>query len=319
MKLVVLEGHAVNPGDLSWDFLKEFGTLTVYDNTVPAAAAARIGDAEIALVNKLAFTEELMDACPQLLYIGVQATGYNNIDLKAATKRGITVCNVPAYSTASVVQHTFALLLELCMHTGMHNASVREGKWSRSQYFTYWDAPLTELSDKTMGLVGYGSIGSAVARVAVALGMQVLASTARPRTDAGQEGVRLCSLEEIFEQADIISLHCPLKPENAGLISAENIAKMKDGAIILNTARGGLVCEKAVAEALHSGKLGGFGADVLAEEPPVGGSPLFTAPNCVITPHIAWAPIESRKRLLAVVAENIRLFLQGTPQNKVNE
>lgn len=319
MKLVVLEGHAVNPGDLSWDFLKEFGTFAVYDNTEPAEAAVRIGDAELVLVNKLAFTEALMAACPQLRYIGVQATGYNNIDLKAATKRGITVCNVPVYSTASVVQHTFALLLELCMHTGMHSAGVREGKWSRSPYFTYWDAPLTELAGKTMGLVGYGSIGSAVARVAVALGMRVLATTARPRSDAGQEGVRLCSLDEIFAEADIISLHCPLKPENAGLISAENIAKMKDGAIVLNTARGGLVCEKAVAEALHSGKLGGFGADVLAEEPPVGGSLLFTAPKCVITPHIAWAPVESRKRLLDVVAENIRFFLQGSPQNIVND
>ncbi len=318
MKLVVLEGHAVNPGDLSWDFLKQFGTLTVYDNTEPAEAAARIGDAEIVLVNKMPFTGDLMAACPQLRYIGVQATGYNNIDLQSATKRGITICNVPAYSTASVVQHTFALLLELCMHTGLHSAGVREGKWSRSGYFTYWDAPLTELFGKTMGLVGYGSIGSAVARVAVALGMRVLAATARPRTDAGQQGVRLCSLDEIFSEADIISLHCPLKPENMGLISGENIAKMKDGVIILNTARGGLVCEKAVAEALHCGKLGGFGADVLAEEPPASGSLLFKAPNCVITPHIAWAPIESRKRLLDVVEENIRLFLQGKPQNKVN-
>lgn len=318
MKLVVLEGHAVNPGDLSWDFLKEFGTLTVYDNTKPAETAERIGDAELVLVNKLPITEELMAACPRLRYIGVQATGYNNIDLMAATKRGITVCNVPAYSTASVVQHTFALLLELCMHTGMHSAGVREGKWSRSEYFTYWDAPLTELYGKTMGLVGYGSIGSAVARVAVALGMRVLATTARPRTGTGQEGIRLCTLDEIFEQADVISLHCPLTAENIGLISAENISKMKDGVVILNTARGGLVCEKAVAEALHSGKLGGFGADVLAEEPPARGSPLFTAPNCVITPHIAWAPIESRTRLLMVVEENIRLFLQGTPQNKVN-
>lgn len=318
MKIVILEGHAVNPGDLSWDFLKEFGEFTVYDNTISEEAAGRIADAEIALINKLPFTAELMDACKGLRYIGVQATGYNNVDLKAATERGITVCNVPAYSTQSVVQHTLALLLELCMHTGLHSAGVMEGKWSRSPYFTYWDAPLMELSGKTLGLVGYGSIGSAVAKVAVALGMRVLAAASRPRADSGQEGVSMCSLEDIFDQADIISLHCPLTAENMGLISAENIARMKDGAIIINTARGGLVNEEAVAEALRSGKLGGFGADVLTKEPPAEGSPLFGAPNCVITPHIAWAPIEARRRLVKIVEENIRCFLRGEPQNKVN-
>lgn len=318
MKIVILEGSAVNPGDLSWESLEELGEVTVYDRTPPELAAARIGDAELALVNKTAFTAELMDACPRLRYIGELATGYNNIDLAAASARGITVCNIPAYSTPSVVQHTFALLLELCMRTGQHSDGVMAGKWSRSPNFSYWEAPLIELSGKTLGLIGFGQIGQAVAKTAVCFGMRVLACAARPRTESGIDGVEMATFDEVLENADVISLHCPLTAENRELIRKETIARMRDGAIIINTARGGLVNEQDVAEALLSGKLGGFAADVLTQEPPVDGSLLFGCPNCVITPHIAWVPVESRKRLIAIAAENVRAFLDGHPHNTVN-
>ena len=318
MRLVVLESHAVNPGDISWDSLNEFGDVTIYDHTPYELIAERIRDADIVLVNKIEFTAALMYGCKNLKYIGELATGYNNIDLKAASERSITVCNIPSYSTPSVAQHTFALLLELCMHTGFHSAGVMAGKWNNSRDFCYWETPLMELSGKTMGIIGLGEIGKAVAKTAVCFGMNVIACAAHPRAESGIDGVTMATLDEVLSQSDVISLHCPLTQENKGLICAGTISKMRDGAIVINTARGGLVKEQDITDSLNSGKLGGFAADVLTKEPPVNGSPLFGAPNCIITPHIAWAPIESRKRLISIATENVRAFIGGHPQNKVN-
>ena len=317
MEIVILEGQAVNPGDLSWDALRQFGNLTVFENTAQSEMAARIKNAEAVLINKLSFTAELMDGCRKLRYIGELATGYNNIDLAAARERGITVCNIPAYSTPSVVQHTFALLFELCAHAGEHSRGVLAGKWSRSDCFCYWDYPLTELAGKTLGVVGFGRIGQGVARAAVPFGMRVLACAAHPRTSSGIEGVEMSDFGTILESADVLTLHCPLTAENRELIDRDTLARMKSGAFLINTARGGLICERDVAEALQSGRLAGFAADVLSQEPPKDGSPLFSAPNCIVTPHIAWAPIESRSRLIAVAAENLRAYTSGTPQNEV--
>jgi len=319
MKIVILEAYVVNPGDISWESLNEFGEVTVYDHTPNELAAERIGVAEIALVNKTDFTGALMDKCPNLRYVGMLATGYNNIDLQAAAERGITVTNIPAYSTPSVVQHTFALLLELCMQTGRHDAGVKAGKWGACRDFSYWEAPLTELSGKTLGIIGFGQIGASVAKVAVCFGMKVLACASHPRDDSGLDGVTMTTLDDLLKKSDVISLHCPLTAENKELIRAETISQMPDGVFIVNTARGGLVNEQDVTEALYSGKLGGYAADVLTKEPPTDGSPLFEAPNCVITPHIGWAPIESRSRLIHIAAENVRSFIEGHSQNKVNQ
>lgn len=318
MKIVVLEGHAVNPGDLSWDNLSEFGEVTIYEHTPTELVSERICDAELVLVNKIELSAAVMDTCKNLKYIGELATGYNNIDIKAASERGITVCNIPAYSSPSVAQHTFALLLELCMHTGLHSNGVMAGKWNNNLDFCYWETPLVELSGKTMGIIGFGEIGKAVAKIAVSFGMNVIACAAHPRTESGIEGVRMTTMDELIATSDVMSLHCPLTPENKGLICAETIEKMRDGVIVINTARGGLVNEQDVTDALNSGKIRGFASDVLAKEPPVNGSPLFGAPNCIITPHIAWAPIESRKRLMNTATENVRAFIDGHPQNKVN-
>ena len=319
MEIVILEGSAVNPGDLSWDALRAFGTLTVYDNTPQSEMAARIKNADAVLLNKLNFTAELMDAAPRLRYIGELATGYNNIDVAAAHARGITVCNIPAYSTASVVQHTFALLFELCVHAGEHSRGVMEGKWSRADCFCYWDYPLTELAGKTLGVVGFGQIGQNVARAALPFGMKVLACAAHPRKESGIEGVEMADFETVLKTADVLTLHCPLTAENRELINRDTLARMKSGAFLINTARGGLVCERDAADALKSGRLAGFAADVLAQEPPKDGSPLFSAPNCVITPHIAWAPIESRRRLIDIAVENLRAYTNGAPQNEVKK
>ncbi len=319
MEIVILEGSAVNPGDLSWDALRAFGTLTVYDNTPQSEMASRIKNVDAVLLNKLNFTAELMDEAPRLRYIGELATGYNNIDVAAAHARGITVCNIPAYSTASVVQHTFALLFELCVHAGEHSRGVMEGKWSRADCFCYWDYPLTELAGKTLGVVGFGQIGQNVARAALPFGMKVLACAAHPRKESGIEGVEMADFETVLKTADVLTLHCPLTAENRELINRDTLARMKPGAFLINTARGGLVCERDVASALRSGRLGGFAADVLAQEPPRDGSPLFSAPNCVITPHIAWAPIESRRRLIDIAVENLRAYTNGAPQNEVKK
>ena len=314
MKIVILDGYALNPGDLSWDALKKFGTVSYYDRTpTEAEAIQRIGDAEIVLTNKVPITDSLLTACPSIRLVCVLATGYNVVDCAAARARNIPVCNVPSYSTEAVAQFTFALLLELCNQVGLHNQSVHAGEWTSCPDFCYWKAPLMEFSGKTLGIIGYGRIGKAVAKIAAAMGMKVLTHS---RTQ--HPGESHVSLDELLASSDVVTLHCPLFPETQGIINAETISKMKDGAILINTSRGPLIDEKAVADALACGKLRGAAVDVVSKEPILGDSPLLTAPNCIITPHIAWAPLETRQRLLDCVISNIRCFLDGKPQNVVN-
>ena len=314
MKIVILDGYALNPGDLSWDFLKEFGSLTYYDRTTGEdLTASRIGDADIILLNKTAITEAVLARCPNLKLICVLATGYNVVDYVSAAKRGIPVCNIPGYGTDSVAQFTFALLLELCHQVGLHDRSVHAGDWANNPDFCYWKTPQMELAGKTLGIIGYGSIGRAVAKIGRVFGMKILAYS---RTQ--YPGTEYCDLDTLLEKSDVISLHCPLFPETKGIINAETIAKMKDGAILLNTARGPLIDEAAVADALRSGKLRGAAMDVVSQEPIQPDNPLLTAPNCILTPHMAWAPMEARQRILDIVANNIRGFLTGKPQNVVN-
>lgn len=316
MKIVILDAYAANPGDLSWDEFATLGDLTVYDRTAQEDAAARIGDAEVVFINKVRLTDEIFAACPNLKLVSILATGYNIVDLAAAKRRGITVCNVPGYSTRAVVQMTFALLLEICQQVGLHSGAVHTGRWQTCPDFCFWDRPLIELDGKTMGIVGYGAIGSAVGTVAQALGMKLLV-TARHEKPV-PEGARFVSLPELLAQSDVVSLHCPQTAENARMIDAGALAQMKDGAILLNTARGGLLDEQAVADALRSGKLLAAGMDVVSAEPIRADNPLLTAPNCFLTPHIAWAPLETRRRLQTISAENLRAFLAGKPQNVVN-
>ncbi len=316
MKIVILDAYAANPGDLSWDEFAALGDLTVYDRTAQEDAATRIGDAEVVFINKVRLTDEIFAACPNLKLVSILATGYNIVDLAAAKRRGITVCNVPGYSTRAVVQMTFALLLEICQQVGLHSGAVHTGRWQTCPDFCFWDRPLIELDGKTMGIVGYGAIGSAVGTVAQALGMKLLV-TARHEKPV-PEGARFVSLPELLAQSDVVSLHCPQTAENARMIDAGALAQMKDGAILLNTARGGLLDEQAVADALRSGKLLAAGMDVVSAEPIRADNPLLTAPNCFLTPHIAWAPLETRRRLQAISAENLRAFLAGKPQNVVN-
>ena len=316
MKIVILDAYAANPGDLSWDEFAALGELTVYDRTAQEDAAARIGDAEVVFINKVRLTDDIFAACPNLKLVSILATGYNIVDLAAAKRRGITVCNVPGYSTRAVVQMTFALLLEICQQVGLHSGAVHTGRWQSCPDFCFWDRPLIELDGKTMGIVGYGAIGSAVGTVAQALGMKLLV-TARHEKPV-PEGARFVSLPELLAQSDVVSLHCPQTAENARMIDAGALAQMKDGAILLNTARGGLLDEQAVADALRSGKLLAAGMDVVSAEPIRADNLLLTAPNCFLTPHIAWAPLETRRRLQAISAENLRAFLAGKPQNVVN-
>ncbi|MFQ9482872.1 MAG: D-2-hydroxyacid dehydrogenase [Oscillospiraceae bacterium] len=316
MKIVILDAYAANPGDLSWDEFAALGDLTVYDRTAQEDAAARIGDAEVVFINKVRLTDEIFAACPNLKLVSILATGYNIVDLAAAKRRGITVCNVPGYSTRAVVQMTFALLLEICQQVGLHSGAVHTGRWQTCPDFCFWDRPLIELDGKTMGIVGYGAIGSAVGTVAQAFGMKLLVTARHERPVP--EGARFVSLPELLAQSDVVSLHCPQTAENARMIDAGALAQMKDGAILLNTARGGLLDEQAVADALRSGKLLAAGMDVVSAEPIRADNPLLTAPNCFLTPHIAWAPLETRRRLQAISAENLRAFLAGKPQNVVN-
>ena len=316
MKIVILDAYAANPGDLSWDEFAALGDLTVYDRTAQEDAAARIGDAEVVFINKVRLTDEIFAACPNLKLVSILATGYNIVDLAAAKRRGITVCNVPGYSTRAVVQMTFALLLEICQQVGLHSGAVHTGRWQTCPDFCFWDRPLIELDGKTMGIVGYGAIGSAVGTVAQAFGMKLLVTARHERPVP--EGARFVSLPELLAQSDVVSLHCPQTAENARMIDAGALAQMKDGAILLITARGGLLDEQAVADALRSGKLLAAGMDVVSAEPIRADNPLLTAPNCFLTPHIAWAPLETRRRLQAISAENLRAFLAGKPQNVVN-
>ena len=314
MNIVVLDGAALNPGDLSWDCLKQFGNLTVYDRTPSRELAIqRIGDAEIITTNKVPIDKPLLDACPNLKLICCLSTGYNVVDIAHAKAKGIPVCNVPAYSTAAVAQFTIALLLELCHHIGHHDRVVHEGKWAACPNFCFWDTPQIELSGMTIGIIGYGKIGQAVSRIAESLGMRVLAHSRTQRDDH-----RYVDLDTLLGNSDIISLHCPLFPETQDLINAETIAKMKDGAILLNTARGPIIDESAVAAALRSGKLRGAAMDVVSEEPISPDNPLLTAPNCIITPHMAWAPAQTRQRILDITVESIHAWQTGHPIHVVN-
>lgn len=318
MKIVVLDGYAANPGDLSWDPIAQFGELTVYDRTPEDQIVNRIGDAQVVMVNKVPIRRQTIEACPNLKMIGVLATGYNIVDVAAAREHGIDVCNIPAYSTASVAQMTFALLLEICHHVGEHSAACHSGVWEHSPDFCFWNYPLTELAGKTMGIVGYGQIGQAVGKIAQAFGMKLLVCARHVRPELESETCHYVPLEELYANSDVISLHCPQFPETAGMINAASIAKMKDSVILLNTSRGGLIVEQDLADALRSGKVSAAAVDVVSQEPILPTNPLLTAPNCIMTPHIAWAPKEARQRLMAIAEDNLRAFCNGQPIHVVN-
>ena len=318
MKIVVLDGYTENPGDLSWAQLEELGELTVYDRTPADKVIERIGDAEIVLTNKTPITGETMQACPNMKFISVLATGYNIVDCAAAKERGIPVSNVPTYGTASVAQFAIALLLEVCHHVAHHDRAVHEGRWESNPDWCFWDYPLIELAGKTMGIIGLGRIGQATARIAKALGMRVIASD-NVHSEAGAQAAEYVELETLLAQSDVIALHCPLFPETQGIINKNTIARMKDGVIIINNSRGQLVVEQDLADALNSGKVYAAGLDVVSTEPIKGDNPLLSAKNCIITPHISWAPKESRMRIMDTSAENLRAFLAGSPINVVNK
>ena len=314
MKIVITDGFAVNPGDLSWDIFKKFGEVEIYTDTPNELAAQRIGDADIAIINKTLIDEALLQQCSNLKLICVAATGYNVVDLEATKKRNIPVCNVPGYGTAAVAQFTFSLLLELCNRVGLHDRLVHEGQWAKRGGFCFWDTPQTELAGKTLGVIGYGTIGQAVGKIAEAFGMTVLAYN----RSHSVKGASYVTLKELLQKSDIVSLHCPYTPETHQIINANTIAQMKDGAILLNTARGGVINEEAVADALRSGKLRGAAVDVVSTEPIQETNPLYSAPNCIITPHMAWAPKESRQRIIDSMVRSIDGWLAGNPAHVVN-
>jgi len=314
MKIVITDGFAVNPGDLSWDIFKQFGTLEIYRDTPNELAARRIGDADIAIINKTVIDEALLEQCPNLKLICVAATGYNVVDCAATKKRNIPVCNVPGYGTAAVAQFTFSLLLELCNRVGLHDRLVHEGAWGQRGGFCFWDTPQTELAGKVLGIIGYGTIGQAVGKIAEAFGMTVLCYNRSQKV----RGASYVFLEELLQKSDIVSLHCPYTPETHQIINRDTLSQMKDGAILLNTARGGVINEEAVADALKSGKLRGAAMDVVSTEPILESNPLYTAPNCIITPHMAWAPKESRQRIIDSMVKSITGWLTGTPVHVVN-
>lgn len=320
MKIIILDSYTENPGDLSWKPLEELGTLEVYDRTSfveSPVIAERIGNADIVVTNKTPISKATIDKCPNLKAIAVLATGYNVIDYNYAKEKHIPVMNVPAYGTASVSQYSIALLLEICHHIGHHSNTVFEGKWSNNIDWCYWDYPLIELEGKTIGIIGFGRIGQAEGRIAKALGMNVIAYDIH-ESDSGKEIGTYKDLDYLFANSDVISLHCNLTPENTGIINKQNIAKMKDGVILINNARGQLLVEQDVADALNSGKIAGAGLDVVSTEPIKADNPLLKAKNCIITPHISWAPKESRQRILDMTADNIRCFISGSMQNVVN-
>ena len=319
MKIVILDGYTENPGDLSWDGLRAFGEVTVYDRTPyeTAEIIRRIGDAEIVITNKTPLCREVLDACPAIRFIAVLATGYNVVDVKAAREKGIPVSNVPAYGTASVAQYAIALLLEITSRVAHHSEAVHAGRWEHADDWTFWDYPLIELAGKTMGIVGFGRIGQTTGRIAKALGMTVLAAGSR-ETEAGRAIAEYVDLDTLYARSDVIALHCPLFPETKNMINRESIAKMKDGVILINNSRGGLIVEQDLADALNSGKVLAAGVDVVSTEPIRGDNPLLTAKNCLITPHISWAPKEARQRILDCTEENLRGFLAGSPVNVVN-
>lgn len=318
MKIVMLDCIAQSFGDLSFDPIRQFGDLTVYDHTdTEAEAIERIADNEIVLVNKFPVTESLLSACPGIRLICVLATGYNAVDCEACARRGIPVTNVPSYGTAAVAQFAFALMLEVCHRVGLHDELVHQGRWENCSAFCFWDTPQMELAGKTLGIIGLGRIGCAVAKIAGGFGMKVLACS-RTRHPQGEALAQYTDLDTLLAQSDFVSLNCPLTPATEKLINADTLAKMKAGAVLINTSRGGLVDENALKAALESGHLRAAAVDVVSREPITADNPLLSAPNCIITPHMAWAPAESRQRLLDCVVENIRSFLEGNPRNVVN-
>ncbi|HJA44389.1 D-2-hydroxyacid dehydrogenase [Lachnoclostridium sp. An118] len=320
MKIVVLDGYTENPGDLSWDKLREFGDLTVYDRTPvddEEEIIRRIGDAEVVFTNKTPVSGKVIDACQGMRMISMLATGYNVVDHTYAKEKGIPVTNVPTYGTASVGQFAIALLLEICHHVGHHDRTVHEGKWESCEDWCYWDYPLIELDGKTMGVIGFGRIGQTTGRLAKALGMRVLAYDSYPN-EAGKQIAEYVDLDTLLAQSDVIALHCPLFPDTEGIINKESIAKMKDGVILINNSRGPLVVEQDLADALNTGKVAAAGLDVVSTEPIKGDNPLLKAKNCIITPHISWAPKESRQRIMDCAYDNLKAYAEGKPVNVVN-
>jgi glycerate dehydrogenase len=318
MRIVILDGHAINPGDLSWDALRDLGSLEVFDRTAEELIVPRARDAEAVLTTRTPLSAQTLKQLKQLRYVGAMFTGYEEIDLEAAHDLNIVVTNVPTYSTASVAQLVFALLLEHCHHVALHNAATHAGEWSRSADFGFWKTPLIELQGKTMGIVGLGRIGRQVGEIAAAMGMRVIAVNAT-RTNAPQwPGFRWCNLDELLRAADVISLHCPLLPETRGMINAASLSKMKPGAFLINTSRGPLVVEQDLAYALNDGRLSGAAVDVLSEEPPSPDNPLLHAKNCIVTPHMAWATKEARMRLIESVVANLRAFQESHAVNVVH-
>ncbi|WP_234122069.1 D-2-hydroxyacid dehydrogenase [Clostridium hydrogenum] len=319
MKIVVLDGYALNPGDLSWKEIEELGDFKVYDRTENTEKVIeRSKGAEVLFTNKTILTKEIINKLPHLKYIGVLATGYNVVDLEAAKERGIVVTNIPAYGTESVVQMSIALLLEICDNVGLHNESVKKGEWENSEDFCYWKKPIIELAGKTIGIIGYGSIGKAMGKAAEALGMKLLINTPHPDKALENENLRFADLDDVFRNSDVISLHCPLFENNKGVINKASISEMKDGVIIINTARGGLIVEKDLADALESGKVYAAAVDVVSGEPIHKDNPLKFAKNCIITPHISWAAKEARERLMSIAADNLKKYLDGNAVNVVN-
>lgn len=321
MKIVVLDGYTLNPGDLSWAGLEALGALTVYDRTSltdESETIARIGDAEIVYTNKTPLSKKVLEACPSIKFIGVLATGYNVVDVAAAKEKGILVCNIPTYGTDAVGQFAIAMLLEICHHVAHHSDAVHAGRWENNPDWCFWDYPLIELADKTMGIIGFGRIGQTTGRIAKAMGMKVVAFDEYPN-EQGKEIADYVSLDALLAASDVVAVHCPLFPSTQGIICKENIDKMKDGVIILNNSRGPLVVEQDLADALNSGKVYAAGLDVVSTEPIKADNPLLKAKNCIITPHISWAPKESRQRLMNIAIENLKQFLAGSPANVVNK
>lgn len=318
MKIVILDGYTENPGDLSWEGIAEIGELKVYDRTPAELVVERIGAAEIIFTNKTVISEEVLTQCPNIKYIGVLATGYNVIDVKAANSRGIIVSNVPAYGTEAVSQYTIALLLELCHHIGAHSDSVKRGDWTNCKDFCYWNHPLTLLYGKTLGIIGFGKIGRGTAKIAQALGMEVMAYNPSPIPEEYLKGnLTQVSLDELLSGSDVISLHCPLFPDTKGIINKDTISRMKDGVLIINDSRGPLIVEEDLRDALISGKVAGAAVDVVSTEPIQMDNPLLSAPNIIITPHIAWAPKEARQRLMDIAIDNLKAYLNGSPINVI--
>lgn len=318
MKIVVLDGYTLNPGDLSWSGIEKHGELTVHDRTAPEQIMERLAGAEIVFTNKTPLTREHFASNPQIRFVGVLATGYNVVDIAAAKERKIPVCNIPTYGTMAVAQFAAALMLELCHRVGRHADSVKSGDWSRGSDFCYWLNPLIELDGKTLGVVGFGRIGQAFGKIAQAFGMNILAVDEYPNKSLESDTLRYTTLDDLYANADVISLHCPLFDNNKGMINQAAIAKMKPGVLILNTSRGPLINEADLAEALKSGRVAGAGVDVLSCEPPKLDNPLLSAPNCIVTPHIAWATKEARSRLMNIAVDNLAAFIKGKAQNVVN-